>query len=306
MNRVKIGCSDIEVSQFGIGMMRANSKSPSELRSFLDKALLLGVDFVDHADIYGGDNPSETLFGKVMKDEPSLRDKLVIQTKCGICSGYYDSSYEHIVESVNQSLKRMNVDNIDIILIHRPDALMEPEQMAKAFDELANAGKVRYFGVSNMNPSQIQLIQSCVKQPLITNQVEMSVVHAPAIDAGIHVNMMDEGAVMRDGDIINYSRLNGMTLQCWSILQISLQKGGFLGNESYKELNAVLDKLANKYGVSSAAVAVAWLLRHPAGLIPIAGTLNIDHLEQLAHAFDFVLTRQEWYEIYLSANRILP
>ena len=307
MKQIQIGRTGVAASQIALGMMRVGKLDRNGLRELLETALELGINFVDHADLYAQGRISEELFGEVMRDAPSLRDGLIIQTKCGIRPGVcYDSSYEHIIKSVDTSLRRMNLDHVDFLLIHRPDALMEPEEMARAFDELQSAGKVRHFGVSNMNPMQIELIKRAVKQEIAVDQVQMSIVHAPMIDAGIHVNMNDDFAVMRDGSLIDYAQLRGITLQAWSVVQASWAQGSFLDNPEFPELNAVLARLAEKYGVTKSAVAVAWLMRHPAGIQPIAGTTSPAHLRELARAADFTLTRPEWYSLYLSAGKRLP
>ncbi len=306
MNKIQLGTSNVMASQLALGMMRSSLKEASDMRLLLEKALELDMNFIDHADIYAWKNVAEELYGQVMAEAPHLRDKFLVQTKCGICSGYYDSSYQHIIESVNTSLERMHLETIDLLLLHRPDALLEPEEIAKAFDELERDGKVKYFGVCNMNPGQIKLIQKYISQPLIVNQMQMSIVHAPMIDSEIYVNMTDDHAVMRDGSLLDYTRTQGITVQAWSILQAGWKQGTFLENEAYPQLNQVLARLAEKYNVTKSAVALAWLLRHPARIQPISGTASPSHLEELTHAFDFTLTRPEWYELYLSAGRELP
>lgn len=306
MNKIQLGTSNVMASQLALGMMRSSLKEASDMRLLLEKALELDMNFIDHADIYAWKNVAEELYGQVMAEAPHLRDKFLVQTKCGICSGYYDSSYQHIIESVNTSLERMHLETIDLLLLHRPDALLEPEEIAKAFDELERDGKVKYFGVCNMNPGQIKLIQKYISQPLIVNQMQMSIVHAPMIDSGIYVNMTDDHAAMRDGSLLDYTRTQGITVQAWSILQAGWKQGTFLENEAYPQLNQVLARLAEKYNVTKSAVALAWLLRHPARIQPISGTASPSHLEELTHAFDFMLTRPEWYELYLSAGRELP
>lgn len=306
MKKIYLGTTDVEVSRLALGLMRSSLYEAKEMRVLLETAAELGINFVDHADIYAWKNVAEEVYGQVMKEAPGLRDQFVVQTKCGICRGYYDSSYEHIMESVDTSLKRMNLDVIDVLLLHRPDALMEPEEIAKAFDELQASGKVKHFGVSNMNPGQIENLKRYVKQEIAVDQVQMSIVHAPMIDAGIHVNMTEERAVMRDGSLLDYAQCRQMTVQAWSIIQTGWKKGTFLDNPEYPELNAVLDRLSEKYGVTKAAVAIAWLLRHPAQIQPITGTANPEHLREVAKAVDITLTRPEWYELYLSAGRKLP
>jgi predicted oxidoreductase len=306
MKYMNIGTTNLKASQIALGMMRSSLYEAKEMRTLLETAAEEGINFVDHADIYARKNVSEELYGQVMTEAPELRDKFLVQTKCGICRGYYDSSYEHIMESVDTSLKRMHLDTIDILLLHRPDALMEPEEIAKAFDELTSSGKVKYFGVSNMNPGQIENLKRYVTQPLVVDQVQMSIVHAPIIDAGIHVNMTCDQAVMRDGGLIDYAQCNNITLQAWSILQASWEKGSFIDHPDYPELNAVLERLAGAYGVTKAAIATAWILRHPAKIQAISGTTNPQHLRELVKACDISLTRPEWYELYLAAGRKLP
>ena len=306
MKYTQIGNTGINASRIALGMMRFGMFEAPQMHLALERAAELGINFVDHADIYARKNVSEELYGQVMKQAPHLRDKFVVQTKCGICRGYYDSSYSHIMESVETSLKRMNLDSIDILLLHRPDALMEPEEIAKAFDELQSSGKVKHFGVSNMNPGQIENLKRCVTQEIAVDQVQMSIVHAPVIDAGIYVNMTQDPAVMRDGGLLDYAWCKQMTIQAWSVVQASWEKGSFLDHPEYPELNAVLDRLAEKYAVTKSAIAIAWILRHPAGIQAITGCTNPEHLSEAAQAAEIVLTRQEWYELYLSAGRKLP
>lgn len=306
MKYVQIGNTGIEASRIALGMMRSSLHEAKEMRMLLETATELGINFVDHADIYAWKNVSEELYGQVMKDAPELRDKFSVQTKCGICRGYYDSSYEHIMESVETSLRRMNLDTIDMLLLHRPDALMEPEEIARAFEELQSSGKVKHFGVSNMNPGQIENLKRCIKQEIAVDQVQMSIVHAPMIDAGIYVNMTEDRAIMRDGSLLDYAQCNQMTVQAWSVIQTGWKRGTFLDNPEYSELNAVLERLSEKYRVSKSAIAIAWILRHPANIQPITGTADPKHLREVAKAADVVLTRQEWYELYLSAGRPLP
>lgn len=306
MNYMELGKTGLQVSRIALGMMRSSTQDAKSMRALLETAAEVGINFVDHADIYRRLYVSEELYGEVMKDAPELREKFMVQTKCGICRGYYDFSYEHIMESVHTSLKRMNLDHIDVLLLHRPDALMEPEEVAKAFDELQSSGKVKHFGVSNMNPGQIENLKRCVKQKIEVDQVQMSIVHAPLIDAGVYVNMKSDLAAMRDGSLLDYAQCKNMTVQAWSVLQASWEEGSFLNHPNYPELNEVLGRLAEQYGVTKSAIAIAWLLRHPAKIQPIAGTANPQHLRELVKAADITLTRPEWYELYLSAGRKLP
>ena len=306
MKYIQLADTGLSVSQIALGMMRSSLHTEKEMRPLLETAVEEGINFLDHADIYAWRNSAEEIYGKVLQEAPHLRDKFIIQTKCGICRGYYDSSYEHIMESVDNSLRKMNIDSIDVLLLHRPDALVEPEEVAKAFDELHAAGKVKHFGVSNMNPWQIENLKRYVKQPIVCDQMQMSIVQAPMVDAGIHVNMTADQGIMRDGSLIDYAQCNNVTLQAWSIVQASWEKGSFLDHPEYAALNEVLDRLAAQYGVTKSAIATAWILRHPAKIMAITGTANSAHLQEIAKAADITLTRPEWYELYLAGGRKLP
>lgn len=306
MSKINLGTSGLQVSQIALGCMRFGVKEQYEIEALLEKAVELGINFVDHADIYQWDKNSEEMFGEALKNKPSLREKLYIQTKCGIRRGFYDLSAEHIMESVENSLRKLKVDKIDVLALHRPDALIEPEEVAEAFDKLKTSGKVDYFGVSNMNPFQMQLIEKYSGQKLMVNQVELSVVHSGLVDAGIFVNMKDSEGIVRDGGLLDYARLHEVTLQAWSIMQISLHEGTFIDHENYQALNSKLQELADCYGVTKNAIAVAWILRHPAKIQAIAGTTDAKHLEELSKAVEVNLTRQQWYDLYLSAGHKLP
>ena len=303
MYNIQLGKSGLSVPTVAVGCMRISNMNEKQVSEFINTAVENGANFFDHADIYGG-GKSETVFGNAVS--PSLRDKLFIQTKCGIRSGRFDFSYEHIISSVNGSLERLGTEYIDVLLLHRPDALMEPEEVAKAFDELKTAGKVRHFGVSNQNPYQIQLLQSCLDMPLCVNQLQFSVMHAPMIQSGINVNMYNESAVNRDGGVLDYCRLNKITIQPWSPMQYGFFEGCFIDNDKFPELNSKLAEIADKYNVSKTAVAFAWILRHPAKMQPVTGTTNLVRLADCIKASEIVLTREEWYEIYRAAGNILP
>ena len=303
MYKIDFGKSGLKVPAVAVGCMRISNMNEKEVSAFIDTALENGANFFDHADIYGG-GKSEEVFGKAVS--PSMRDNIIIQTKCGIRQGMFDFSYEHIVNSVEGSLKRLGTDYIDVLLLHRPDALMEPEEVAKAFSHLKESGKVRNFGVSNQNPYQMQLLQSCMDMPLCANQLQFSIMHAPMIQSGINVNMYNESAVNRDGGVLDFCRLNKITIQPWSPMQFGFFKGCFVDNEQFPELNGVLEKIGDKYGVSKTSVAIAWILRHPAKMQPITGTTNLQRLKDSLCATDYTLTREEWYEIYRAAGNILP
>ncbi len=303
MYNIELGKSGLQVPTVAVGCMRISNMNETEASAFVNKAVENGAVFFDHADIYGG-GKSESVFGKAIAS--MKREDLIIQTKCGIRQGRFDFSYEHITQSVENSLKRLGTDYIDVLLLHRPDALMEPEEVAKAFDELKASGKVRCFGVSNQNPYQMQLLESCIDMPLCVNQLQFSVMHAPMIQSGINVNMYNDSAVNRDGGVLDYCRLNKITIQPWSPMQYGFFDGCFIDNEKFPELNKALGEIAEKYGVSKTTVAFAWILRHPAKMQPVTGTTNLTRLEDCIKASEITLTREEWYEIYRAAGNVLP
>lgn len=303
MYNIELGKSGLQVPTVAVGCMRIENMSNKEASAFIGTALENGANFFDHADIYGG-GKSEAVFGNAISS--SMREKLIIQTKCGIRPGRFDFSYEHIIEAVNGSLERLGTEYIDVLLLHRPDALMEPEEVAKAFDELKSSGKVRHFGVSNQNPYQMQLLQSCLDMPLCVNQLQFSVMHAPMIQSGINVNMYNDSAVNRDGGVLDFCRLNKITIQPWSPMQYGFFEGCFIDNEKFPELNKTLEAVGAKYGVSKTTVAFAWILRHPAKMQPITGTTNLSRLTDCLKSSEVKLTREEWYEIYRAAGNKLP
>ncbi len=303
MYKIEFGKSGLQVPTVAVGCMRISDKTEKEVSAFVNTALENGANFFDHADIYGG-GKSESVFGKAIT--PSLRNEVIIQTKCGIRQGRFDFSYEHIINSVNGSLERLGTDYIDVLLLHRPDALMEPEEVAKAFDELKSSGKVRHFGVSNQNPYQMQLLQKALDMPICANQLQFGVMHAPMIQSGINVNMYNESAVNRDGGVLDFCRLNKITIQPWSPMQYGFFDGCFLDNEKFPEVNAKMAEIAEKYGVSKTTIAFAWILRHPAKMQPVTGTTNLERLTDCLKAAEIELTREEWYEIYRAAGNILP
>ena len=304
MYKIELGKSGIEVPTIAVGCMRISNMSKESMAVFINTAIENGAYFFDHADIYDG-GKCESLFGEVVS--PSLRDKLIIQTKCGIVPGkMFDFSYEHIIRSAEESLKRLKTDYIDVFLLHRPDALMEPEEVARAFDELKASGKVRAFGVSNQNPYQIQLLQNTLDMPLCVNQLQFGIMHTPMIQAGINVNMYNDSAVGRDGGVLDYCRLNKITVQPWSPVQYGFFEGCFIDNEKFPELNRTMDEIAGGYGVNKNTIAFAWILRHPAKMQPVTGTINVDRLKDYIKATEISLTREEWYDIYRAAGNILP
>lgn len=305
MKMIKMNENVPEASAIGLGCMRLTGlKDSKAVRELIDVSMETGINFFDHADIYAG-GEAEAEFGKVLT--PELRSKMVIQTKCAIRPGIcYDFSKEHILKSVDGSLKRLNTDYIDILLLHRPDALMEPEEVAEAFSALKKAGKVRCFGVSNHNPMQIELLNSCLEEPVCVNQIQFSVAHCPTIDGGLNVNIHNDAGCSREGSVIEYCRLKKITVQAWSPFQYGMFEGVFIGNEKFPELNAVMNRLADKYQVTPNAIAVAWIMRHPAGIQTIVGSTSAKRVQDICKASDVCLTRDEWYEMYLSAGKLLP
>ncbi len=293
------------VSRIALGCMRIDKMSAGEADTYINTALECGYNFFDHADIYGAGR-CEEIFGKALADNKSLRDKMFIQSKCSIRSGYYDYSYEHIISSVNNSLKKLGIEQLDVLLLHRPDLLMEPDEVARAFDELYGSGKVRVFGVSNHNPMQIELLKKSVNQKIVINQLQLSVASASMISSGVCVNTQFDGAVDRDGYVRDYCRLNDITVQPWSPFQYGFFEGVFLNSDKYSELNAVINELAAQYGVSDTAVAVAWLLRLPENMQPVIGTTKLSRIKDTSKACDFELTREQWYRMYRAAGYALP
>jgi len=306
MRTISLGTSGLEVPTLAVGCMRINGLSPKEAECFVQTALDEGAYFFDHADIYGG-GICEEIFAKAIHMTAKGREQIILQSKCGIRPGVaFDFSKKHILNSVEGSLKRLKTDYLDILLLHRPDALVEPLEVAEAFDELYTSGKVRHFGVSNQNPMQIQLLQKYVKQPIVANQLQLSIANASMITQGLLVNMQDEGAINRDGSVLDFCRLHDITIQPWSPFQSGFFEGVFLNSDKFPKLNAKIDEISARYNVSNTTIAMAWLLRHPAAMQPVTGTMNIQRLKDCIKATQIHLTRDEWYDIYLAAGNILP
>ncbi|MBR6361249.1 MAG: aldo/keto reductase [Clostridia bacterium] len=304
MKRITVG-GRISASAVAMGCMRITDSKVS-LDELIGTALELGIDFFDHADIYGG-GKCEEVFGNYLASNPSLREKITIQTKCGIRRGCYDFSKEHILSSVEGSLKRLRADYVDVLVLHRPDTLMEPGEVAEAFDELERSGKVRYFGVSNHSPMQIELLKTAVRQPLIADQLQFSIPESGMVTSGLNVNMKNDESVMHDGGALEYMRIKGITIQAWSPFQGGFFEGPFVGDrEKYPALNDKLDELAEKYGVTPTSVAAAWILRHPAKIQLISGTVSPARMKEIAAGADIELTREDWYSVYLAAGFRLP
>lgn len=306
MRTIKLGLSGLEVPAIAVGCMRISKTEKAAASRFVNTALEAGANFFDHADIYGG-GTCEEVFADAVGMNPSVRGKLILQSKCGIRPRTaFDFSREHILKSVDGSLKRLKTEYLDVLLLHRPDALMDPEEVAGAFDTLAQTGKVRHFGVSNQNPMQIQLLKRYVKQPIAANQLQLSICHCPMISQGLHNNMLDDFAAQRDGNVLDYCRLNDITIQPWSPFQHGMFKGVFLDNPEFPALNECINAIAEKYGVRNTTIAIAWLLRHPAKFQPVTGTMTPERLKDCVKATEITLTRDEWYAIFLAAGNVLP
>ena len=305
MKYFEFGCTKKQVPVIGLGCMRMDELSVKQVEKVINTALENGINFFDHADIYG-DGECEKLFGKAIKQSKIERESLFIQSKCCIRDGLYDFSRDYILKSVDGILSRLGTDRLDCLLLHRPDTLMDLDEVQEAFTKLFEEGKVLSFGVSNMNRFQMELLQSGISFPIVADQMQMSLAHTPLVDEGINVNTMFNGAVVRNSGTLEYCRLKGIVLQTWSPLQKGFFEGVFLGDPKYKDLNKVLDRLAEKYKVTSDAVAYAWLLRIPARMQVIIGTMNPKHIASASKAADFTLTREEWYELYRAAGNELP
>lgn len=305
MKSLQLGTSNLQAKEIGLGLMRLSEKSTKEAEAIIQNALDLGIDLFDHADIYGG-GKSEEVFREAFKHTSGKREDIILQSKCGIRKGFFDFSKEHIITSTENILKRLGTDYLDILLLHRPDALVEPEEVAEAFTQLKQQGKVKHFGVSNHHPMQIELLKKHLQDDLIVNQVQFSLMHTPMIDFGVNVNMTNDNGQNRDQAIIDYSRLNNITLQAWSPFQYGLIEGTFLNNPDFPEINGALNEMAEEKGITNTTLAIAWILRHPAHIQPIVGTMNTDRLRQVTEASDVQLSREEWYKLYQKAGNLLP
>ena len=306
MKEVALGKSGKKVPSVIVGCMRLGEKDPDSMNRFIHTAIEQGAWYFDHADIYAG-GASEEIFGKAWSKDPSLhREDMFLQSKCGIRKGYYDLSKDYILESVDGILRRLQTDYLDMLLLHRPDALVDPEEVAAAFDILEQSGKVRLFGVSNHKPMQMELLKKYVRQDIIADQLQFSIPASNLVANGLEVNMETAGSADRDGSALDYCRIKDITIQAWSPFQMPGGKGCFLGNDAYANLNKELEKLAKQYNVTSTTIAAAWILRHPAQMQIVAGTARESRLAEIIAGGDIYLSREEWYRLYLAAGHILP
>ena len=306
MRRQMLGKSMLEVPVVAAGCMRIQGMDETEVDEYIHTCLELGIQFFDHADIYGG-GVCEERFKEAAEEAKISREDMWIQSKCGIVPGVmYDFSKEHIIKSAEDSLQRLGTDYLDSLLLHRPDALMEPEEVAAAFEELHTSGKVRYFGVSNQNTMQMELLSRYVSEPLMADQRQFGAAHASMIASGVEVNMTTPGSVDRDGSVLDYCRLHDITIQAWSPFQYGMIEGVFLNSDKFAVLNEKIREIAGKYGVSDTTIATAWILRHPAHMQVLSGTMNLQRLREICKACEITLTREEWYAIYMAAGHMLP
>lgn len=309
MKYLEFGKDKAKVSQIIIGLMRTAEMDPKDVAGLIETGLEEGINFLDTADCYTNGKAEEVL-GDAFAGTPGLREKVFLQSKCGIRNDddftWFDFSKEHILEAVDASLKRLKTDHLDCLLLHRPDALMEPEEIAEAFDIIYKAGKVLNFGVSNQNPVMMDMIRKYVSYPIVTNQAQLSCAFTPSLNAGFNVNMENDHAIMRDGGLFEYCHMNDIVIQAWSPLQHGYFEGVFLGSDLYPGLNKVLDRMAEEKGVTPTAIALAWVLRYPGRTQAVTGTTKPERIREAARATDVTLTKKEWYEIYLSAGNDLP
>ena len=291
-----------------LGCMRMPALSVSDAAGMIRAAWQEGINFFDHATCYG-DGEAETRFGDAFPETGLRREQVYLQSKCGLHFDRkeFDWSKEDILSSVDGSLRRLRTDYLDTLLLHRPDLLFEPEQVAEAFEQLWQSGKVRFFGVSNVTPGQLMLLKKYVRQPLVINQLQFSLEQTQLIDPGLYLNnLTTDRSVDRDNGVLDYCRLNGITIQAWSPLQFGMFKGCFVDHPDFPEMNRALGEIGEQYGVPKTAVAIAWILRHPARMQAIAGTMNSQHLRDICAAAKVRLTHQEWYRLYLAAGKFLP
>ncbi|HZJ89962.1 MAG TPA: aldo/keto reductase [Bacilli bacterium] len=298
--------TSLKVSRIGLGLMRLKDKTPEEAKRIIKTALDVGINFFDHADIYG-DGVSEQKFSAAIKALETRREDLIIQSKVGIRRDIgYDFSYAHIIESVDGILKRLDTSYLDILLLHRPDMLYEPPEIARAFKELHASGKVRYFGVSNMHQFQLSYLQKEVGFPLLVNQLQFSLGHLPLVSSGIFANHGSPQSNHHALGLLDYMREHKILMQAWSPFLFGNFAGVYIDHPEFKELNTLLDEFSTKYGVTKEAISIAFILRHPAGIQPIIGTMNTERIKAVAKAVNITLSREDWYALFKAAGNHVP
>ena len=309
MDYIEFGKNKTKVSKLILGLMRTSDLSTDQIATLANTALDQGINYFDTADCYDN-GKAESQLGLTFEQNPGLRNKVFLQSKCGIRNEngltWYDFSEEYILQAVDASLSRLKTDHLDSLLLHRPDALMEPEEIASAFEKLKKSGKVLNFGLSNCNPMTMELIRRFINEPICANQVQFSVAHTPMIDSSLQVNMKWDGATMRDGGILEYCKMNNIAVQAWSTMQYGYFEGIYINSEKYPHLNQVLYRIAGEHNVNVSAVALAWILRHPANMQAVIGTTNPNRIQESARYTDFTLSKKEWYELYQASGNRLP
>lgn len=309
MKTINIVNGPQNVSAIIQGCMRMPALSKEDAAKVIRTAYDCGINFYDHATCYGENGAAETRFAEAFPLTGLKREDIYIQSKCGLCfdRNEFDWSKENILSSVDDSLRRLNIEYLDTLLLHRPDVIYDPEEVAEAFDILEKEGKVRFFGVSNLVPMQIELLKKYVKQPLVINQVQLSLEQSQLIDQALYMNnKQTEFSINRDGHALDYCRLNDITIQAWSPLQVGMFGGTFIDNPDFPELNKALAEIGEREGVSKTAVAIAWILRHPAKMQAIIGTMNPAHITDACDATKVKLSHHDWYQLYLAAGKYLP
>lgn len=312
MQYQEIGRSGVSASRVALGVMRLAGKSVEQACHVLDTALACGINFIDTADIYGRGKSSSVL-GKALRELGVERDRVLLQTKLGIyidpkakAAKRYDFTHDHLIAALDQELELLQTDYVDFVLLHRPDPLADLQELADTFTELKAKGKVRHFGVSNMGPWQVELMQSALSDHLEVNQLQFGLMHSSMIRSQLHTNMEDAGTTAESGDVLSYSQLRGMTLQAWSPFQYGASKGCFIDNDKFPQLNALLAAIAARHGVAKETIATAWILRHPSKIQVIPGSMTPSRIRNIATATEVELTRQEWWDLYLAAGNDLP
>lgn len=297
-------------SRIGLGMMRIDSLDAAQIRELYEGVRGLDITLFDHADVYGQEwHDCERRFGEALNLSSTEREEITLQSKCGIrtdCAGL-DFSAEHIKRQVEGSLRALGTDYLDILMLHRPDTLIDPDEVASAFDELQSSGKVRAFGVSNHTGGQIELLRRGISQPVVANQVQFGLGHAALVAQGLAANMEGTSqSIDRDGGLLEYSRLNDITLQVWSPFQKGFFGGSIFEHPELRELQTVLERLAAQYDTTATAIATAWITRHPAKMQVILGTTKVSRVAESVAGAGITLSRAEWYELYEAAGYIVP
>ena len=299
MKKIQFG-KNITASKIAYGCMRLGGKSKEDAKSAVLTALDFGVNFFDNADIYH-DGVSEEYFGEAIKGID--RESIFIQSKCGIRKGFYDFSKKHIVSSVEGSLKRIGIDYLDVLCLHRPDVLMKGEEVAEAFENLCSRGLVKNFGVSNFNPMQVEYLKKYTEFPLVANQLQLGLFHTGMIDSWMCANMNNSFATDKDGSVLPYSMLNDMVIQAWGPMRSD--NGIFTEDNAVADKMPALQKWADKYNLSKDALAIAFINQLDI-VQPIIGTTNVDRIKDQLSSADAEIEKSDWYHIYTEMGNLVP